>query len=385
MKTLKLYDSDSYIFEFTAKVISCEPVDKFFYVVLDRTAFFPEGGGQQCDTGTIASAVVSDVQIENDIIYHKVSSPLSVGDTVNCKLDRALRFRRMQNHTGEHIVSGIANSLYGCNNIGFHMGKEITVDFDVELSDEQINQIEKKANIAIYSNVPVYAEYPEKELLASLDYRSKLDLTEDVRIVTIEGYDKCACCAPHVKSTGEIGIIKILDSMRHRGGTRLYMLCGQDAYEDYCIKTDNLYEIAVALCAKHNEELPAFRKLCSEISELKQKCSNLTKELTKLKSESLETINGFTVFFDENSDMQAIRNLALETAKKCESVVAVFSGKDNNYKYAISSMSTSVKDFSKQLNAVFNGRGGGSDELVQGNIVATEADIRKFFQKSKVL
>lgn len=378
MKTIKLYDSDAYISEFTAKVLSCDAEDKHYNIVLDRTAFFPEGGGQQCDTGTISSIEVTDVQIKDGVIYHTVTAPLPIGEEVSCKLDWDTRFRRMQNHTGEHIVSGIANSLYGCTNVGFHMGKEITVDFDVELTKEQIKQIEVTANKAVFKNVSVYAEYPEPSVLETLDYRSKLELTEDVRIVTIEGYDKCACCAPHVKSTGEVGIIKILDSMRHRGGTRLFMLCGQDAYEDYCIKTENLYEIAVALCAKHNEELTAFRKLCEENAELKQKCSALSKELTKLKSENTESINGITVFFEEEADMQSIRNLALETAKKNDIISAVFSGKDNSYKYAVSAMTTSVREISQKLNSAFNGRGGGSDELVQGNITATEAEIRKF-------
>ena len=378
MKTIKLYDKDAYIKEFDAAVLSCEQDGACYKVVLDQTAFFPEGGGQQSDKGTIAFAEVTDVQIKDGVIYHAVSAPLEVGEKVGCKLDWDTRFRRMQNHTGEHIVSGIANSLYGCTNVGFHMGKEITVDFDIELTKEQIKQIEVTANEAVFKNVSVYAEYPEASVLETLEYRSKLELTEDVRIVTIEGYDKCACCAPHVKSTGEVGIVKILDSMRHRGGTRLFMLCGQDAYEDYCIKTENLYEIAVALCAKHNEERTAFRKLCEENAELKQKCAALSKELTKLKSENTESINGITVFFEEDADMQSIRNLALETAKKSDAVVAVFSGKECNYKYAVSSMSTSVREFAQKLNAEFNGRGGGSDELVQGNINTTEDEIRKF-------
>lgn len=381
MKTIKLYDNDAYLSDFDATVLSCEPKEKNFAVVLDKTAFFPEGGGQDADTGTISDANVIDVQIKDDVITHITDSPLTVGEEVHCKIDWKTRYRRMQNHSGEHIVSGIANSLYGCNNVGFHMGKEITVDFDIELTEDQIERIEKLSNEAIYKNVTIHAEYPNLETLTKLEYRSKLDLTDGVRIVTIEGYDKCACCAPHVKSSGEIGIIKILDSMRHRGGTRLFMLSGQDAFEDYCIKTKNLYEIAVRLCAKHNEELLAFRKLCDEISELKQKCSALSKELTRLKSDNAETINGVSLFFESDADMQTIRNLALESAKKSGEIAAVFSGSDENYKYAVSSMQTSVREIALNLNKTFNGRGGGSDELVQGNISATLDDIKKFFNE----
>lgn len=381
MKTVKLYDNDSYISEFNATVLSCEKKDNYYEVVLDNTAFFPEGGGQLADTGIIDSAKVSDVQIADGIIIHKTDSPLTIGKKVNCKLNWETRYRRMQNHSGEHIVSGIANSLYGCTNVGFHMGNEITVDFDIELSQEQISKIESLSNDAVYKNVSITAEYPDKEELKVLEYRSKLDLLEDVRIVTIEGYDKCACCAPHVKKSGEIGIIKILDSMRHRGGTRLFILCGKDAFEDYCIKTKNLYEIAITLCAKHNEELSAFKKLCNENSELKQRCASLSKELTQLKSKNAESTNGITLFFETDADMQTIRNLALETAKQREGIAAVFSGSDGSLKYAISSMNTSVRELAQKLNSEFTGRGGGSDELVQGNITASESDIKNFFNE----
>lgn len=385
MKTIKLYDADAYISEFKAKVLKCEAEGKYYNIILDQTAFFPEGGGQPSDTGFIGTSEIVDVQLSDGVIYHKTDSPLLVGEEVTCKLDWDVRFRRMQNHSGEHLVSGIANRLYGCTNVGFRMGKEITVDFDVELTAEQIRKIEKLANEAVYKNVAVYAEYPDKSILEELEYRSKLDLTEDVRIVTIEGYDRCACCAPHINRTGEIGIIKILGFMRHRGGTRLFMLCGFDAYEDYCIKADNLYQIAVALCAKHNEELPAFKRLCDENSELKQKCSALTKELTQLKSEKNECINGITVYFENEPDMQAVRKLALEAAKKNDGIVAVFSGENNSYKYAVSSLSKSVKSIAQELNASFNGRGGGSDELVQGSIVATDTEIRKLLSEIQVI
>lgn len=379
MKTVRLYDNDAYLSEFNATVLSCEAKEGNFEIILDRTAFFPEGGGQDADTGTIGTAKVLDVQIKDDVITHITDAPVSVNEEVMCEINWLIRYRRMQNHSGEHIVSGIAHSLYGCTNVGFHMGKEITVDFDIELNEEQIANIERLSNEAVYKNVSISAEYPDPDTLEDLEYRSKLDLTDGVRIVTIDGYDKCACCAPHVRNSGEIGIIKILDSMRHRGGTRLFMLSGQDAFEDYCIKTKNLYEIAVKLCAKHNEELPAFKKLCDEVSELKQKCAALSKELTQLKSANGETINGISIFFESEADMPTIRNLALETAKTHGGIAAVFSGNNNSYKYAISSMQTSVRDISLKLNQQFKGRGGGSDELVQGNICASDADIRNFF------
>lgn len=380
MKTIKIYETDSYISVFKATVLSCEKTVNGYAIILDRTAFFPEGGGQEADTGIIGTAKINDVQIIDGEVVHFSSAPLPL-ECVECKIDWDKRFRRMQNHTGEHILSGIASKMFGCNNVGFHMGNEITVDFDIELNNQQIKEIENAANKAIYDNVPVTVDFPSAETLASMDYRSKLELTEDVRIVTVEGYDVCACCAPHVSRSGEIGIIKVLSSARHRGGVRLEILCGTDAFEDYCIKADNLYEIAVTLCAKHNEELAAFRKLCNENGELKQKIAALSKELTALKAQNNDSINGFNLFFDTTDDMQAVRSLALESAKASEGVTAVFSGSEGSYKFAIASFTKSVKPIMSELTTLFKARGGGSDELVQGNISATEEELRDFFGK----
>ncbi len=377
MQTIKLYEADAYISEFKAKVLSCEKLENHYDIILDRTAFFPEGGGQEADTGVIGDARVTDVQINGGVIIHKTDSPLPL-DEVNCQIDWDKRYRRMQNHSGEHLLSGLAHSLYGCTNVGFHMGSEITVDFDKALTADELSRLEMLANEGVYKNVNITAEYPDPEKLGDIDYRSKLELTQDVRIVTIDGYDICACCAPHVKMTGEIGMVKILASMRHRGGVRLTILCGKDAFEDYCVKTRNLYEIAVTLCAKHNEELEAFRKLCGENSELKQKCAALSKELTQLKAKDTEQINGIYIYFDDSGDMQAARTLALQSAKEHDGISAVFSGKEGSYKYAVASTVKSVRALTTMLNGAFSGRGGGSDELSQGSLSATKSEIEKF-------
>ena len=380
MQTLKLYEIDAYIADFTANVLSCEKSGKTYDVILDKTAFFPEGGGQPADTGCIDGIKVVDVQIKDGIIIHKTVSPVSTA-SVSCKLDWDIRFRRMQNHTGEHLLSGIAHELYGCTNVGFHMGNEITVDFDKELTDEEISLIEIKANEAIYKNVSVKADFPSEDALKSLEYRSKLDLTENVRIVTIDGFDVCACCAPHVSKTGEVGIVKVLSSMRHRGGVRLQILCGYDAFRDYCIKADNLYEIAVKLCAKHNQELSAFNKLCEENNELKQKNISLANELIAVKICNPHKYNGIATYFETNQDMQFIRNLALESTKINSGITAVFSGKDTNYKFALASSDTSVKPLGDLFRAELSAKGGGSDELIQGNVSATQESIIEILKR----
>ena len=234
MPTIKLYENDSYIKNFSATVVSCEEKDGAYSVVLNQTAFFPEGGGQDADKGKINDADVLDVQIKNDVIYHKVNKPFNVNEEVTCTLDWETRFSRMQNHTGEHIVSGVIHSLFGYNNVGFHMNDTlVTLDVDGPLSDEDIKKVELKANNAIYENKSIKAIYPTAEELPDYDYRSKLDITEGVRLIEIEDYDLCACCAPHVAKTGEIGIIKIVSYIPYKKGTRIEMLCGALALNDY--------------------------------------------------------------------------------------------------------------------------------------------------------
>ena len=382
MKTVKLYDSDSYLCEFNAQVTDCIKKDDGYLIVLDKTAFFPEGGGQKADTGVIDGISVSDVQLENGVIFHKTLSPVEKGKSVSCGIDWDLRFRRMQNHSGEHIFSGLAHNIYGCENVGFHLGDEITVDFDKELNEAEIKNIERLSNKAIYKNVGITAEYPDEEALKTLNYRSKLELTEDIRIVTVDGIDVCACCAPHVSKSGEIGILKVLGFMRHRGGVRIFIKCGYDAFEDYGIKQQNLSEIAAALCAKQNEAAEAFSKFAKENAELKQKLSRLNRELSQLKAQNMGCSDGNLLIFEEGLDMPSLRRVVLEGAKNAGKLCAGFSGNDNDgYIYVIASQKIPLREISKKLNSSLSGKGGGSEELIQGSIKATREETEKFFNE----
>lgn len=382
MRTVKLYDIDSHLYEFEAEVLSCEKTDESFVIVLDKTAFFPEGGGQKADTGFIGKSAVTDVQIKDKIIYHYCNSPLSVGELVKCRIDKNKRFRRMQNHSGEHIFSGIAHTLYGCENIGFHLGDEVTIDFDIELNESQIKRIETKANEAVCKNLKITAEYPDSETLSTIEYRSKLELTENVRIVTIDGIDVCACCAPHVNYTGEIGIIKVLSFMRHRGGVRIFIKCGLDAYDDYCIKCQNLSRISTALCAKQNETADVFEKFSNDTLELKQKLTKLSKELAALKAQNIADTEGNIILFEDDCDMPTLRTTVLDGAKHAGGLCAGFSGDDiNGYIYVISSQNIKLRSMSKEINTTLNGKGGGSDELIQGSLKTTRSDIEKYFSE----
>ena len=278
--TKKLYDEDAYLREFTALVLSCEKTKFGYDVLLDQTAFFPEEGGQKADKGTLDGIQVKDIQERDHFIYHTLPSPLAVGAVVQGKIDFADRYRKMQSHTGEHIACGIIHKLYGFDNVGFHLNdEEVTFDVSGELTREQLNQVEDLANEVIYQNIPITAAYPSAEELSSMQYRAKLDLQEGVRIVTIGEVDACACCAPHVKKTGEVGIIKFLDFIRYKGGVRIHMLCGKDAVADYRTKHLVLARAATLLSAKQHETAEAVEALLEEKERLQFSLRALQKEL----------------------------------------------------------------------------------------------------------
>lgn len=380
-QTIKLYDADSHLYDFDASVISCEKTDKGFAVVLDKTAFFPEGGGQPADEGTLNGIAVTDVQIKDGVITHTTAEEIPAGSAVKGAVDSEIRFRRMQNHSGEHIVSGLIHKLFGYNNVGFHMGSEdVTLDLDGVLTREDLDKIEMLANRAVYENVNVRAEYPSPEILKDLDYRSKLDLTENVRIVTIEGYDVCACCAPHVNKTGEIGIIKLLDFLKYKGGVRIHMLCGFDALEDYNRRYKNVAAISAKLSAKQAEVYEAVERLSAELSAEKQAAGELKRQLVAMKIAALEPTDGNMVLVEKDMDMLNLRNLVNEAVQLCGGICAAFSGSDENgYNYIIASKNVPLRAEAKAINAALNGRGGGKDEMIQGSAKASEAEIRAYF------
>ena len=378
--TEKLYDADSHLYEFTAKVLSCEKIENGYAVILDRTAFFPEGGGQLADTGKIGGADVSDVQIKDDIV-HYTSAPLEVGREYLCTLDREKRFRRMQSHSGEHILSGIVHKMFGYDNVGFHMGSEdITVDYNGVLNSEQILQIEHLCNVAVSENVKITAVYPDPAGLSEIEYRSKLDLTENVRIVTIEGYDVCACCAPHVNRTGEIGIIKLLDFEKNKGGTRIHMLCGFDALDDYNARYHMIAETAKSLSIKQNDLGNAVSRMEKEISELKFKMYALRRELIDRKTESIPETDGNICIFEEDLNRTDMREIMNRGAEKCRGLCAVFCGSDDaGYTFVAGSKSLDMTVIAVSLRTEFGAKGGGSPDMIQGSVCATEKQIREFF------
>ena len=379
MNTEKLYYIDSHLFDFEATVLDCRETEKGWALILDRTAFFPEGGGQQADTGFIGTVPVRDVQEQGGEILHFCGEALPVGAHLPCRVEREQRLVRMQNHSGEHIVSGLANRLYGCENVGFHMGEDcMTIDFDRELSWQQLMEIETLANEAVRDNLPVLCSFPEGEALEKLEYRSKLELTENVRIVEIPGIDRCACCAPHVERTGEIGLIKILEAERHRGGVRLSLCCGMLALRDYRVKQENIAAISQALSAKRHETAGAVSRLLSEQQKGKERIAALSMELARLKAERCPATEGNLLVFDNVLDEVALRELVNLLMEKCGGIAAAFSGSDAaGYRYIMGSRRVDLRRCAKEINRLIDGRGGGKPQMIQGSAAADAEHIRQ--------
>ncbi len=382
-RTVRLFDLYPAESCFEATVIFCEAVEDGKYsAVLDKTLFFPEEGGQSSDTGTLGDAKVSHVSEKQGVIYHVLDKRLDTGASVTGKIDFTERFRKMQNHTAEHIVSGLIYRNFGLHNVGFHLSAdEMTADFDGELDSDQINYIEALANKAIFECHPVRGYYPSLEELAAIEYRSKLHLRENVRIVEIEDVDMCACCAPHVSNTGEVGLLKILYAEKYKGGVRLYMKAGFDALEGYRAEYEQCRRISVAISAKHSEVADGVDRLLEEVAELKSKMSQMKKEIMALRLEKIEYTEGNLCIFEDDGDTLALRNLVNEAKKRCGGICACFSGNDNEgYKYIISSTSVDLRAITKEINAAISGRGGGSSEMIQGSCGAKREEIERYFK-----
>lgn len=379
--TEKLYDKDSYMSEFTAMVLQCKPSCDGFAAVLDRTAFFPEGGGQSADTGSIGAARVLDVQEKDGVITHYIDTELEAGKEYDCILDFEKRFRRMQNHTGEHIVSGLVHSLYGFDNVGFHLGSvDVTMDYNGVLTREDILKIEYLANKACAENLEVVTGYPAQSELAAMQYRSKLELSENVRIVEIPGYDVCACCAPHVARTGAVGMIKLLDFIKYKGGVRIHMKCGLDALDDYNDKYRNISEVAARLSVKQTEVSEAVLRLEGELSERKREYAVLMKKLILSKLEALPVKDGNLIVFEDGLDAEAQRAAANEGKKRCSGVFGIFSGNDTDgYRYILASDNVKLREYVKE-NIKLRGGGGGTDEMMQGMYKCERARIEQAFE-----
>lgn len=377
--TEKLFYQDSHRSTFTAIVQEVRPSGNGYEIILDRTAFFPEGGGQSSDTGSLGGVSVSDVQEIDGKIIHYTDGPLVEGTEVEGCIDWTERFSKMQQHTGEHIVSGLIHKIYGYHNVGFHLGTDsVTLDFNGVVPKEKLHEIEQLANEAVAKNLPVQVLYPTDEELSKISYRSKIEIEGQVRIVVIDGYDVCACCAPHVKQTGEIGLIKLVGMQNYKGGVRISMLCGFRALEDYYQKEKNNREIAVMLSAKEYETAVEVERLQEELAMKKAKIAELERKFLEQKVETLD-ISGEIVCLFEETDPVMTRELVNLLLKKGAKMAAVFSRNEREgYRYVLGSRSLDVRENGKLLNEAFHGRGGGKPEMVQGTVQGKREEIEVF-------
>ena len=378
--TEKLFYQDSHIAEFEAEVLSCMAAGAGYEIELDRTAFFPEGGGQYADTGMLGGVRVTDVQERDGRVLHMTDGPLDAGMRVTGRIDWEERFMKMQQHSGEHIVSGLVHARFGYNNVGFHLGTEdCTMDFSGVLTDEQLMEIEREANRAVWKDLEIETLYPTEEELKKLQYRSKIEIEGQVRIIVVPGYDVCACCAPHVKRTGEIGLIKLTHMQHYKGGVRVTMLCGSRALADYEIKQTQAREISALLCAKVNETAEAVRQLKDENNALKYMAAGRERRLVECQAAMIpKDGKPVCVFTDdlETDSMRRLMNLVLEDGHQLCAVLQ--KNGENAYRYVMGSRTADMRAFVKAFNAKFEGRGGGRPEMVQGTAVGEPEAIRSW-------
>ncbi len=380
METRKLYYEDSHIQRFSARVLSCAETEKGYEVILDATAFYPEGGGQDADTGTLGGAAVLDTRERGEAVVHLCDGPLEVGSTVEGVIDWSLRFPRMQQHSGEHIVSGIIFRRYGWQNKGFHMGTDIiTIDVEGIVPPEDLAAIEAEANAAVWENRPVKAWYPSPGELPSIPYRSKKALTGAVRIVEFPGYDICACCGTHVRQSGEIGLIKLLSSVHFRSGSRIEMACGQQALRLLNTAYEQNKQVSQAFSAQIQDTGAAARRMNEALAELKYKLVGLQRQIFAAAARSYGG-KGDIVHFEEGLDSTALRELADAIADTCGGTACVFSGSDEGgYGFCLVTREGDLRTLGREMTKALKGRGGGKPVFQQGRVQAKKTEIETFF------
>ncbi len=380
MPTQKLFYEDCHLREFAANVTDCRPAEGGYAVILDHTAFYPEGGGQACDLGTLNGIAVLDVREHGEEIVHLCESPLDVGAKVKGVIDWTRRFDLMQQHTGEHILSGLIHQAFGYHNSGFHVGKDVMeVDFDGPISYEAIQDLERKANEIIWQNLPVLCSVPDPETLSALFYRTKRELPWPVRIVEIPGCDSCACCGVHVAYTGEVGLIKILSCVKLRQGVRLEMVCGGRAYDYMRRIFEENRQVSQCFSANILETGSAAAKMNEALAQEKYRSAGLQTQIFEyIVKDNAGKEN--VLLFKDNLTSAQLRQLAELLCAQRGGFVAVFSGEDGAYSYCLASQNQDVSTLGRAMTQALNGRGGGKPQFQQGSLRATQREIAAFFE-----
>ena len=374
--TIRLYNQDSALLDFTATVTGCTQKKDQYVVTLDRTAFFPEGGGQGADHGTLSGAQVLDCHEAGGEVEHTVDRPLEVGSTVEGHVDASRRLDMMQQHSGEHIFSGLVCSLFGYDNVGFHIGSEaVTMDFNGPLTQADIDRVEALANEVVWRNVPVQTLLPSREELETMHYRSKKALEGEVRIVRIPDADTCACCGTHVKRTGAIGQIKVLGWQKYKSGVRVSILCGRRALAEDNALLGQVKGASVALSCRQHEVAQAVQHLMAERDQLRLKTEQLGLQLFELMAAG-EAANAVRMVVCDALPASAVRKAA---GRLCQGarLGLVLVPREDGYSFALSSETEDVRPVTKALCAAFGGKGGGPKDMTQGVLAGgTPEEIR---------
>ena len=375
----KLYYENVHLKSFSGTVLSCDKAADGYAVTLDATAFYPEGGGQAGDTGYLNGVRVRDTQEADGEILHLCEAPLPVGETVRGELDWDARFRRMQQHSGDHIVSGLVHSRFGYENVGFHMGADcMTIDFSGPLTDEELREIESGANEIVHRNELIITKVYDSENLNDIAYRSKKELHGEVRLVTIPDADVCACCGTHVSATGEIGAILIIGHEKLRGGTRVELLCGQQAMEYIYRLRDGANAVSASLSVKPTEIADGVTRLQEELGSVKLQASQLVRLLTAAEAERYRHGGNLLLVRDELNNAQ-LGKLAAAVADTCDGVCMAVSAKEDGHFFAMAQRNGDVRPVCKEMLAKLGGRGGGKPELNQGTVACTRKELERFF------
>ena len=402
--TEKLYYEDAYMRSFEAEVVSCrklcqkgDPEGPARYeVILNRTAFFPEEGGQSPDRGTLQkcggkgmhAAAVLDVQIHEGVIAHITDRPFAEGETVRGELDFAHRFSNMQQHSAEHIFSGLVHSRLGFENVGFHLSDtEVTMDYSGAFDAETAAALEKEVNRAIWKNFASGQRFPSEEELKTIEYRSKIEIDGQVRLIIYPGYDVCACCAPHVAKTGEIGLFKIISLQNYKGGVRVHMLAGERAL-DFLIREHDLLTQTSRFLSTSADQVPGrVETMKNEIFEAKKALAGAEAKLLEERIRAIPAEQENVCLLTSGLDMANVRNAVNRLMETHRGFCAVFDGDDENgYRYCLGcAAGESVRMMQKCLQDTFGAKGGGKPPMMQGSVNASGEKIGRLFQEIKLV
>ena len=389
--TQKYYEADAYRREADAVILAAEPDGRGGgKLALDGTVFYPEGGGQPADHGTLtlpdgARRTVTDVHEQGGVIWHRVDAlpdTAAPGTAVTGRIDWAWRFDKMQQHTGEHILSGILHQMFGAENVGFHIGSDaVRMDTSVPISAEGLREAELAANRMVWQNVPVLITYPTREELARMTYRSKKEIEGQVRIVTIPGADVCACCGTHTAATGAVGQIKILAAENYKGGVRLSIVCGERALLAAQAMRQRQADIGALLSAKPSETAHAVHRVYDEYTALKFAhfglCSELFDALAAQVAPGADAIR-----IVPGLDPDGLHRLAARLSEATTGLCAALTANEKGTGYCLAQAGGDVRALTKALNTALNGRGGGKPGICQGSCAAAPEQVETFLKEN---